>query len=289
MENNKMNNNIVLKYKNVIRNLYYKEILLETESGIDNVPTFMNVITDLYENNIIDYKLLTPSALSFIQKGRIGSVYSSYYFRASIMNPYLVYSLNKTLLKGTRIFSPTLGWSSYCFGFLECDEVEEYVGTDVIPRVCDVTRELANKYTKKKSKIYCKPSEELLNNKGFLKKYKNYFDVIFFSPPYYKLELYKSSNQSINKYDSYEKWLMFYWERTMNLCYNVLQKDGKLCYILSGYGSENTKGEYDLIKDMNNIARRYFSYVSKQPMYNKNVNVTKHKRTDEHIMLFTKN
>jgi hypothetical protein len=74
-----------------------------------------------------------------MKKGRLGSVFSSYYFRASIMNPYLVYSLNHSLLKGTKIFTPTLGWTSYCYGFLECPMVKEYVGTDVIKSVYDKT------------------------------------------------------------------------------------------------------------------------------------------------------
>tara|TARA_B110000967_G_C18901423_1_gene575610 strand:- start:8978 stop:10111 length:1134 start_codon:yes stop_codon:yes gene_type:complete len=287
MENKLMNNNIEINYKNIIRNIHYKDILENTTSGIDNIPTYLHVLTDLYKNNIIDYKLLTPSALLYINKGRIGSVFSSFYFRASIMNPYLVYSLNENLLKGTKIFTPTLGWTSYLFGFLESAMVKEYVGTDVIPDVCSKTQEYSKQYNKK-VKIYCKPSEDLLNLKSFARQYKEHFDVVFFSPPYYKLELYSSDNQSTDKYDTYEKWLNFYWEETIKLAYYVLERGGRLCYILSGYGSENVKQKYDLIKDMNNITRKYFSLKDKQLMYNKNVNVTKHKETNEMIMYFVK-
>jgi len=287
MKNNEFNNNIEINYKNVIRNMHYQDILQNTSSGFINIPTYMQVIVDLYENDIIDYKLLTPSALAYIKKGRLGSVFSSYYFRASIMSPYLVYSLNKSLLKGTKIFTPTLGWTSYCFGFLECDEVVEYVGTDVIPDVCNKTIEFAKRYDKK-TKIYCKPSEDLLKSKKFSTKYKEYFDVIFFSPPYYKLELYNSNNQSTDKYDTYQKWLDGYWEQTMKLCYHVLPRGGRMCYIISNYGTNNTGEQFNLIKDMNNITRKYFSFKGKQPMYNKNVNVTKHKDTDEQIMFFIK-
>ena len=83
----------------MIRNIHYEDILKNTYSGIENNPTFMKVLYDLYINRIIDYKILTPSAIHYIMDGRIGSVFSSFYFRASIMNPYLVYSLNKSLLK----------------------------------------------------------------------------------------------------------------------------------------------------------------------------------------------
>jgi hypothetical protein len=289
MKNKEMNNNIELKYKNIIRNMHYQHILKHTASGIDNVATFLNMLDDLYLNSIIDYKLLTPSAIHYIQKGRIGSVFSSYFFRASIMNPYLVYSLNHSVLKGSKIFTPTLGWSSYCYGFLECPMVTEYVGTDVIPDVCNKTAEFAKTYyPTKKTTIYCKPSEDLMKSVVFKTKYKSYFDVVFFSPPYYELELYDSKQQSTEKYKTYEEWLEKYWEATIQLCYYVLAPKGKMCYILSGYGSQNTGNSYDLLKDMNKITKKYFTMKSQQPMYNKDVHVTKHKETAERIMIFEK-
>lgn len=289
MKNREMNNNIHIKFKNIIRNLHFFDILQNTESGLINIPTYLNVALELYNDFIIDYKLLSPSALFYISNGRIGSVLSSYYFRASILNPYLIYSLNKTVLHGERIFSPTLGWSSYCYGFLECPSVTEYVGTDVIPGVCKKTKEFASIYNRKlKIDIYCKPSEDLYVNTTFMKKYKNNFDTVFFSPPYYELELYKGENQSTNRYKTYEEWLLKYWEPTIKLCEHVLESKGKLCYILSGYGSSNISRYYDLIKDMNNITKKYFRLVSTQLMDNKNVNVTKHRETGEKIMIFTK-
>ena len=289
MKNKEMNNNIELNYKNIIRNMHYKNILKNTKSGMENVSTYMDVLNDLYEKSIIDYKLLTPSAIHYIQKGRIGSVFSSYYFRASIMNPYLVYSLNQSVLKGTKIFTPTLGWSSYCFGFLECPQVIEYVGTDVIPDVCEKTLQFSKKqYPNKNTKIFCQPSENLAKSKSFKTKYKEHFDVVFFSPPYYKLELYDSKNQSTDEYNTYEEWLQKYWEETIKLCYYILEKNGRLCYILSGYGSQNTDEQYDLLKDMNTITKKYFKLKSQQPMYNKDVHVTNHKETAEKIMIFVK-
>lgn len=286
MKTNEMNNNIEIKYKNLIRNIHYKDILQNTKSGIENVPTYMDVIYDLYVNSIIDYKFLTPSALHYIKNGRIGSVFSSYYFRASIMNPYLVYSLNHRVLHGTKVFTPTLGWSSYAYGFLECPNIIEYVGTDVIPSVCKKTKELITNHPHIiKSDIYCQPSENLAKSTKFLNQYREHFDLVFFSPPYYQLELYDSPNQSTTKYKNYEDWLQKYWEETIKLCYHVLEKKGKLCYILSGYGSNN---EYDLLTDMNKITKKYFKLKGQQPMHNKDVHVTKHKETAEKIMVFIK-
>ena len=270
--------------------MFYKDILEKTKSGFQNNPTYMQVLADFYLHNIIDYKILTPSALYYIKEGRIGSVFSSYYFRASIMNPYLVYSLNHSVLKGTKIFTPTLGWGSYCYGFLECHDVKEYVGTDVISNVCKKTQQFATTfYPSKTTTIYCEPSEDLAKNYNFKKKYREHFDVVFFSPPYFRLELYNGGKQSTTLYKSYDEWLEKYWRKTIELCHFVLVPGGRICYILSGYGSENTEGIYDLIKDMNNITKDIFRCSPKiLKMYNKDVHVTKHRETDEKIIIFKK-
>ena len=289
MKINELDNNKEPLCKNVIRSMHMIDILQNTKSGIENIPTYMDVLKDIYLKNIIDYKILTPSSLFYMNNGRLGSVFSSYYFRASIMNPYLVYSLNHRLLKGTKIFTPTLGWSSYSYGFLECPMVTEYVGTDVIPSVCTKTKQFAKEYYGDKSvKIYCKPSEDLMKLSSFTNKYKNYFDVVFFSPPYYRLELYEGKDQSTEKYKTYEEWLHKYWEHTIKMCEYVLQPGGRLCYIVSGYGSEKTTNNLNLVDDMNKITNKYFTYKRTLPMYNKNVHVTKHKETGEQIILFVK-
>jgi len=291
-----IDNDHLVVYKNIIRNMFYKDILQNTKSGLENIPSFLDVLGDFYLRGIIDYKILTPSSLHYIKEGRLGSVFSSYYFRASIMNPLVPYSINHTYLKGRRIFTPTLGWGSYCYGFLECPMVEEYVGVDVIPNVCKKTAEFAAKfYGSKKTTIYCEPSENLLKHITFRRKYREYFDVVFFSPPYYRLEMYSGKNQSTEKYKSYEEWLANYWSATMELCHWVLRPGGKMCYILSGYGSDNIRGSdstrdsFDLLGDMNNLAKSRFSSSPKVfSMGNKNANMTKHRETDEKIMVFSK-
>jgi hypothetical protein len=284
-----MNNNKNVNYKNIIRNIHYEDILKNTYSGIENNPTFMKVLCDIYINRVIDYKILTPSALHYIINGRIGSVYSSFFFRASIMNPYLVYSLNKSLLKGTKVFTPTLGWSSYAYGFMECDEIIEYVGTDVIQSVCSKTRTfLKNNYKDKMYKIFQCPSENLMKKTDFRVKYDNHFDLVFFSPPYFKMEMYPGNKQSTTSYNNYDQWLTKYWEKTIQLCLHVLEPGGKLCYILSGYGNKNSNDSYNLIDDMNKISEKYFTLLQVLPLYNKNVHVTQHRETAEKIIIFYK-
>lgn len=288
MPKTNLNNNAKVQYKNVCRNLHMRDILQRTKSGWSGLPSFLDVLIDLYTRSIIDYKILTPSALHYIEQGRISGVFSSFYFRASIMNPYLVFSLNENVLHGTRVFTPTLGWSSYAYGFAESPSIEEYVGCDVIPGVCQKTQDLLDLYPHIQTRFFCQPSESLLANKSFMTKYRNHFDVVFFSPPYYELEMYPGENQSTTVYKTYEEWLEGYWAKTVELCHHVLCPKGKMCYILSSGGGQNTKN--DILKDMNGIAQQWFSRKTVLPMYNKNIHVTagSHRETAEHIMVFVK-
>jgi hypothetical protein len=271
MKSNFMNNNALVKYKNIIRNMHFKDILQKTKSGF-GIPTYLDVLLELYTKEIIDYKILTPSALKYIRDGRIGSVFS----------------LNTSVLQGTKIFTPTLGWSSYAYGFLECPKVDEYVGVDVIPDVCKKTDGFIKKYySKTKHKIICSPSEDLLENKTFLKKYREHFDVVFFSPPYYELELYPGKNQSTTVYNTYDEWLYGYWFKTIQLCYYLLEPKGTMCYILSSGGGNSQR---NILSDMNEITTNLFIKTKMLQMFNKNVHVTSgsHRDTNEKIMIFKK-
>lgn len=294
MKSGEISNNKLIKYKNIIRNMFFMEILKTTKSGFANHPSYFDVLENLYNHWKIDYKLLTPSALYYISAGRIGSVFSSFYFRASIMNPYLVYSMNKSIFHGRRIFTPTLGWGSYYYGFAESGTIKEYVGIDIIPAVCSGVKKFAELYYPQiKTTFYCNPSETLLKNAAFMRKYKGHFDTVFFSPPYFDLEKYPGELQSTMQYPTYGDWLNNYWAATIGVCSHVLKRGGILCYILSDYGSQNNK--FNLVEDMNNIVLQShhfgfggFSLKEIQPMHNKNVNSTKHRDTDEKIMIFIK-
>ena len=241
-----LNNSTFNQSKSIIRNMFWREIMRETKTDL-HTPTFLSVLEDLYVHGIIHHKILAPTALDYLARGRIGTIFSFYYFRASILNPFVVYSLQKRLFMSKRVFTPTLGWGSYFYGFAE-GGVKEYVGVDVIPNVCKRVSEFAHMYYPDiNTHIMCEPSESLLSNKVFLRKYHEYFDTVFFSPPYYRLELYSGGPQSTNEYPDYSSWLDGYIRKTLRVCYHVLASGGKLCYILGNYSSN------DLLKDVRRV------------------------------------
>ena len=280
-----ISNNKNIQHKNIIRNLYYKEILKDTDTIQPNLKSFLNVIIDMYKNYILDYKLVTPSVIKLIEKNALSNVLSGLFFRSSIMNPVVPYSLSTHLDYKFKVLTPTLGWSSYFIGMMKNKNLDEYVGIDVIKKVCNNTKNIATT-NKIKNDIYCVPSEDLYKDKTFMKKYNNYFDFIFFSPPYFQLELYKGKNQSTSRYKEYDVWLEKYWRDTVKLCYHTIKKDKLLIYIISGY---NDKNNYiNLEKDMNNILiEEGFTYIRTLKMKGSNVGFTSHRKADEKIYIFS--
>tara|TARA_B100001093_G_C26743145_1_gene977623 strand:+ start:176 stop:1363 length:1188 start_codon:yes stop_codon:yes gene_type:complete len=281
-----INNDKYKEHKNVVRNLYFKEILLETGTIQPNLRNFLDVIIDLFKHQIIDYKLVTPSSIKLISKRKLSNILSGLYFRSSIMNPLIPYTLSSHLDYKFKVLTPTLGWSSYLLGMIENKNLEEYVGIDVINKVCKNTAKLSNK-NNIKNDIYCVPSEDLYKDTRFMSKYTSYFDFIFFSPPYFQLELYKGNRQSTERYRTYEEWLDGYWKNTIKLCYSCLKKHRLMIYIVSGYTSKNKY--INLEKDMNTITKSEgFNFIKKLHMVGNNVGFTKHRQSKETIFVFSK-
>jgi hypothetical protein len=142
----------------------------------------MDVILDLFKHRIIDYKLITPSRLSLIIQFKLSNVMAGFLFRSSIMNHMVPYYITTHISYPFKVFRHTLGWSSYLLGMLSNSHLKEYVGVDVIKKVCNTTTTLANH----RQRIYGKMR--------FLRKYKTYFDFIFFSPPYYQPDISRMKN-----------------------------------------------------------------------------------------------
>ena len=281
-------------YKTISRNLYYKQILEETGTIQGNVTSFLSVLKNFLNKHIIDYKLLSPSILKLIGKGKIGSVLSGIYFRASILNPFLAYSTLQIYgnlpkdYKNATVLTPTLGWSTYMEGIMSDERIGNYIGIDVIPDVCNKTKEVAKMfYPNKKINIFCTPSEDVYQNKNIIAKIKNTVDFIFFSPPYFTLELYKGGNQSTNRYSTYDEWLDGYWLPTMKLCYESLKKNRRMCYIISGYKSG--KKSFNLEKDMVHISKKVgFHLIKKHYLIKANVGFTTHRQYKETLFIFDK-
>lgn len=281
MKLNALSNAKEPQFKNFIRNIHYLGILKETTTNLKGIRSYLDVLDELFKYWIIDYKMLTPSALYYFSNGIVGSILSSFYFRASIMNPYLAYSvihhLSGSTLKDFNLFTPVLGWSSYFAGASQIPGLRKYTGIDVLPKVCEKTRRYAARYPTIDTTIICKKSESVAQDKRFLRENREKFDVIFFSPPYFKLEEY---NDVMREYPDFQSWIDTYWIPTIQMCHHVMRPNGRMGFIVS-LDKEND------IRKMIQLSSVGFHRVSTYPILNVGSDVNKTYKT-EHLYIYRK-
>ena len=274
--------------KNRIKNLFFKELYFQTTTGLKNAPpNYYIVLRDIYRSFAFNYRLVTPYAVDIFRKQKgIMSMLSGVYFRASVYSPVFFYWVYNVLIgnkRNVKVLAPTLSWCSSLLASTQNDRISEFVGIDVIPRVCSEARKLLAK-SNLSGEIWCAPSESLNGNPKFKKKYMNRFDVALFSPPFFRLELYKGGKQSTSLYKTSDEWLEKYWEKTCAMCKYTLKQNGIFAYTIINYDDEAA-----LVKDMNRIAKKYFKYKGNYVIHTTQVTYSKHgsdKQANEILFVF---
>ena len=254
--------------------------------------TIFKVFRLFFEKNILYNVLHSPTCKRFWLENNLTGIFD--YLRgttnfASVMNPVFIKYIFDNFLVGENMFTPTLGWDSYLVAFFNSD-FKEYVGVDVMDCQIENARKLTNYYNsinnnldgffniesdvKKVNVVNC-PSEKF--------EFKSdYFDNVFFSPPYFDLEKYQGGEQSIKNYPDYDSWLKNYWEKTLQNCYDMLKRNGLFVYIISDYKQKNGN-LVTVSKDTYEISKKYFqehkvlkivwkNFSTKSPRKNKNGN-----------------
>lgn len=257
------------KYKRVLRNLYAKEMLNDTTitNSIEGKPNFWQSFYNFFQGTIDD-RLFAPSSIALYLRDKTTQtpiyLLQQYQSKASILNPSVLYLLLNTKLnpkksiKNKKVFTPEMSWSSYLLTYLSSSENwNEYIGVDVMDSVIIKSKSLYDLYkqrnptSKKRLELYQQPSETLLKDTAFLKKYSRTIDTIFYCPPYYDMEIYpdSSGNQSIDLHPDYSSWLNNYLFATLKLCKLVLKPKGKMAIMIGNYHKKLNGEFYDLIGD----------------------------------------
>jgi len=257
----------------LLRNISYKGIYRDTgKSNSSEKCSLLDTFTGLAINKFNISCLLTPKVAEFISHGRYDDFFAilrGTSNRASIFNPY-TYSwiLNNVFPDGKKLLSPVMSWCSPVIG-LANSGYDEMVAIDVIPEVVEKSR-LLHEYSEglrngffvddsKTAEFYCCPSEQLDNRHNFSEKYAEHFDTVFFSPPYYDLEIYTGGEQSHESFQTYEQWLDGYWRPTVELCYRCLKPGATFSFVIvHDYGAAGKKTP--ISDDMKRIACEYFKY-----------------------------
>lgn len=238
----------------IIKNIFFENVYDTRKIGFNTKPTLFLTLKSMFEDFCLPRCCGLPMACKKILNNNVGGLYAiirGTENKASIFNPYTASYIFDRIFQANKILTPVLDWNSYLIGFFNSNATE-YVGIDVIPDVVN-NAELISKNFNKKTKFYCCPSEKIDSRFNFSNIYKNYFDSIFFSPPYFDLEKYKGGEQSIDNYKTYNEWLEQYWDKTCQLCKDVLDDNGHFGFVISNYNNNN------ISEDLLNIAKKYFS------------------------------
>ena len=71
MKKRELSNNQKINYKNVIRNMHFEDILEKTTSGFNNIPSYLKVVKEFFNDYIIDYKLHYKECIRIYNKRKI--------------------------------------------------------------------------------------------------------------------------------------------------------------------------------------------------------------------------
>lgn len=176
-------------------------------------------------------------------------------------NVTIVISVLK-FFKPERYLDFSSGWGDRLIGAMAygC----EYTGVD--PSEC-----MQPKY--KEMIRFFKPKEQdryIVHQKGFekFKVKKNYYDLVFTSPPFFDLEVYENvSTQSINQFNTLEKWKKNFLFPAVKKSYKALRKEGHLAIYVNDYIKDGKKYYYvrDMRKVINKLGMEYlgtFNWVN---------------------------
>lgn len=127
-----------------------------------------------------------------------------------------------------RVLDPSAGWGDRLSGFLSSENTEHYVGIDPNTLMHPCYQNQFDFYSKrvkgKKAEFIHSGSEN-----ADLSEYREYFDFIFTSPPYFDAERYSlEKTQSYQKFKTVDDWHKGFFFPTLKNCWDSLAVGGRM-------------------------------------------------------------
>lgn len=117
------------------------------------------------------------------------------------------------------VWDMSCGWGGRLFGFL-ASNCTKYIGTEPAKETFKGLQQLKKDFNYKDVELL-NIGSEVYNPK------KNSLDLCFTSPPYFDTEKYSNDKeQSYIKYNTKDKWLIGFYKKTMQNCFNGLKNNG---------------------------------------------------------------
>jgi 23S rRNA A1618 N6-methylase RlmF len=152
------------------------------------------------------------------------------------------------LFKPKRWLDCSAGWGDRLVGAIAygC----EYVGVDpskcMRPKYKQIIKTLASPAKQSKYKVICDGFEKV-------KIKKNYFDLVFTSPPFFDFEVYENNNnQSVQQFNTVDNWKKYFLFPLIDKSYSALRVGGYLALYITDF-----KGS-PYIKDMKNYLKKKY-------------------------------
>lgn len=286
----------------IIRNLCYSGIYEKLDKPNTNSVSIIRFFQNFYlRHELTGKNILVNMTTRFMQQHDYSGFFAilrGIAIKNSVFNPYTYSYILRKKLSGSKLLCPVMSWCVPVVALHNTD-FDELVGIDVIPETVEISENLHRMYNSDKGplddpkncKIFLCPSEEIESRYSFSKTYTNYFDTVFFSPPYYDLEMYEGGEQSWQKFKTYQEWLDGYWEETVKLCFDSLKEGGKFSFVI--VPEYKRLGETVTISsDMLSIAKKYFTFNEtcfvEWGGFKKSSGGEKRKNIIEHIHILTK-
>lgn len=211
--------------------------------------TMPSVFKDSYKN---DFEAFTVTMKTITGQMSI--------FSPSVYKTLLHESYKYLKHKKPKVLIPSASWASPILATKDNNDYSALHIVDVQSKVLKTSEELFKHIHNNglfeelpyELKTFCVPSERMTE------VIDDEYDIVFFCPPYYDLELYGGSDsQSTTLYKTYEEWLDLYWRKTVNECDKVLKSGGLFCFVMGRL----CRG-YEMGNDMKKIAEEKFNLIN---------------------------
>ena len=139
-------------------------------------------------------------------------------------------------LNAKRIYDPCGGWGDRLAGAMATPNVEFYFCRDVNPLVFPMYNLQREFYSNQRQISLLDTVTEVnfeMRGAEIDCPREDYFDLVFTSPPYFKVERYQGDDSSWNKYDEFNEWMNGFLYKLLTNGYNSLVDGGLMIINIS--------------------------------------------------------
>ena len=217
-----------------------------TWQTVDGIKTIVRAFWSLE-------KVLTKVDLQSIRMATTLRKYVASQFKPSIAKAFYDY------FGSVNVLDFSAGWGDRLAGFYCGETTKSYVGIDPNTLNHPNYRRQVEFYKKhqtffeeeKQVEFICSPAEDV-----DFTKYKEHFDTVFTSPPYFNVEKYSDEDtQSYIRYKDIDSWNKNFLHKTLGNIIPTLKKDGLLAINIADVYDAKNKTYFDICNPMNDFIK----------------------------------